>query len=116
MTMALKSMAYSKAEQKERNSPSSKVCESPYSGDKYPYGLRLDLNKEALKKIDMKSLPKPGTKMILTAEVEVVAARQSDRVDGDTDRSIELQIVKLDLSKGSASSAVAALEEGLEEA
>lgn len=110
----LKSMAYTKAEQKNRNNP--KVCESPYSGDKYPWGLRIDLNTEALKKLGVKTLPKSGTKMVVTAEVDVVGSRYSERQNGDEDRSLELQITSMALEKPGASSAVAALERGMKDA
>lgn len=108
----LKSMAYSKAEQKERNSP-GKACE-PYMGDKYPYGLRLDLNSQSLEKLALDTLPKVGTKMTLTAEVEVVATRSSDRSNGEPEQSMELQIVKLGLEKGTG--AVAAMRAGIADA
>lgn len=111
---ALKSMAYTKAEQKERNSPSKDCAVGMYSGDKYPYGLRLDLNSQALAKLDLENLPKVGTKMTLTAEVEVVATRSSDRANGEPEQSMELQIVKLGLQKGSG--AVAAAFAGIADA
>jgi hypothetical protein len=110
----LTNMAFTKAEIKERHSPKVEACGS-YMGDKYPYGLRLDLNNEALKKLGLKSLPKPGKAMTLTAKVRVVASRMSERENGKPDRNLELQIVQLALDSD-ASSALEALNEGLEDA
>lgn len=105
-------MAYSKAELKERNSP--KAC-SMYEGNKYPYGLCINLDTEALKKLGLKDLPKPGTKMQLAATVVVTSSSLNQRQDGEDNRRLELQIEKMGLTKG-ADGAVAALEKGMEDA
>lgn len=106
-------MAYTKAELKERNSP--KACSIEYGGNKYPYGLCINLESQALDKLGLESLPKPGTKMQLTATVVVTSASLNQRQDGEDSKRLELQIEKMGLTKGS-DAAIAALESGLEEA
>lgn len=105
-------MAYTKAELKERNSP--KAC-AVYEGSKYPYGLCLNLDNDVLKKLGLKDLPKPGTKMQLTATVAVTSSSLNRRSDGEDNRRLELQIEKMGLAKGS-DGAIAALEDGMKEA
>lgn len=109
----LKSMAFTKAETKERNSP--KACEIGYSsGDKYPWGLRLDLNKETLKKLGLTDLPEPGATMRLEASVEVVSASINKRTDGEADRRIEVQITKMSIEPDS-DGAVGAVNRALDD-
>lgn len=106
-------MAYTKAELKERNSP--KACSLEYGGNKYPYGLSMSLDNEALKKLGLKDLPKPGTKMQLNATVVVTSSSLNQRQDGEDNRRLELQIEKMGLAKGS-DGAIAALEDGMKDA
>jgi len=111
----LKDMAYTKAEIKERNSPSKGlVCDS-YGSNKYPYGLCINLDTEALKKLGLDQLPKPGKTMTLTARVVVKSASLDERMDGKDNKRLELQIEAMALESGSEDGAVAALEKGLQE-
>jgi hypothetical protein len=106
-------MAYTKAELKERNSPKTRSLE--YEGSKYPYGLCITLESQALDKLGLDTLPKPGTKMQLAATVVVTSASLNQRQDGEDSKRLELQIEKMGLAKGS-DGAVAALEDGMKEA
>lgn len=92
--MALKSLAFTKAEQKERNSPSKCM---PYEGEKYPWGMRLDLNGDVMKKLDVKTLPKTGSEVTITATAKVVSTSVNDREGGKAEKRMELQITALDL-------------------
>lgn len=112
----LKDMAYSKAEIKERNSPSKTLACDSYGGNKYPYGLCIRLDTEALKKLGLDQLPKPGKTMTLTARVVVKSASLDERMDGKDHKSLELQIEAMALDAGSEGGAVAALERGLKDA
>lgn len=107
------SMAYTKAELKERNSP--KACSIEYGGNKYPYGLCINLESQALDKLGIDTLPKPGTKMQLTATVVVTSASLNQRQDGEDSKRLELQIEKMSLG-GAKDGAVSALEDGMEDA
>lgn len=66
----------------------------------YPYGLRISLEDESLKKLDITELPEVGQAMILQAKVEVVAVTQYERKN-DESRTIELQITDMALNTDS---------------
>lgn len=102
--MALKSIAFTKAEQKDRNSPKECV---PWEGEKYPYGMRLDFNSDVMRKLDVKSLPKTGSEVTVTARAKVVSTSINDR-DGKQEKRMELQIVamEIDMEAESAEDAI----------
>lgn len=62
----------------------------------YPYGLRIELDHEGMKKLGMKKLPKVGSLMKLAAHAKVTSARESSD-EGDTSprRSASMQITHL---------------------
>lgn len=109
--MALKSMKITKADRDARKKEHMCV---PYDGDDYPYGLRISLDEQALKKLGLSKLPKTGATVTLTAECCVVSTSVNDR-KGKSDRRVELQIERMDLEtpKGSVEDAI---DEALEEA
>jgi hypothetical protein len=96
--MALKDLAYTKAEQKERNSPKGVNIGYPGSSERYPYGLRIDLNNDVMQKLGLKSLPKTGTEVYLTACAKVVSTAVNDR-DGKTEKRMELQITSMEIDE-----------------
>lgn len=90
--MALKDLKISKKEAKEASKLST-----PYEDqERYPYGLRLDLNNDTLEKLGITKLPAVGTVLMFEAKAKVVGSRQSATESSDN-RSIELQITHLDL-------------------
>lgn len=99
--MSLKSVAFTKAEQKERNTINNKAC-VPYDGEKYPYGLRMDLNSDVMKKLGVASLPKTGGEVTITARAKVVSTSVNDR-EGKQEKRMELQIVAMDIDAGEES-------------
>lgn len=103
-----------KMTKKEREENSPKVCGPGDSdGPTYPWGLKLDLNNDAIKKLDITELPKVGTYMTVTARACVVGVRSSER-ENHEDRSIELQIEELGLAK-EGKSMKDAVDEGVED-
>jgi hypothetical protein len=110
--MALKNMAFTKAEQKDRNSP--KLMDSYGGGEKYPYGLRLDLNAEVMKKLGLTSLPKTGTEVTISACAKVVSTSVNDR-DGKSEKRMELQITSMEVG-GEEESAEDAIGRAIDEA
>lgn len=93
--MALVSMMLSKKERKDT------LSESPVAGEreKYPWGLRITLETEALKKLGLDPQTiKVGTKMIVDARAEVTGA-SVDKTDSGDRKRLELQIVKMDVSQ-----------------
>jgi len=78
------------ASEKQNTAPTV-MAEAP----DYPYGLRLDLDKSALSKLGIESLPELGSKMELHAVAEVVGVSQSESSPGGEHKSVALQIVEL---------------------
>jgi hypothetical protein len=90
--MGMTSLKISKKEAK-----SEAKLASPYmEQERYPYGLRLDLNDETLKKLGITSLPAVGGTIMFEAKAKVVGSRQSATQDSEN-RSIELQITDIDI-------------------
>ncbi len=90
--MAMQDLKISKKEAKEANK-----LATPYEDqERYPYGLRLDLNNDTLEKLGITKLPAVGTVLMFEAKAKVVGSRQSATESSDN-RSIELQITHLDL-------------------
>ena len=90
--MAMQDLKISKKEAKEANKPSTSYEDQ----ERYPYGLRLDLNNDTLEKLGITKLPAVGTMLMFEAKAKVVGSRQSATESSDN-RSIELQITHLDL-------------------
>lgn len=93
------------AEKKKYDGPCS------IDSEEYPYGLRLNLDNRALKKLGIKGLPDVGSTMTITAKVDVVGARQEDRADGRSERNLDLQIT--DLALDTDGGAVAAVDKAI---
>lgn len=102
----MKSMKTTAAERKARREKYDKPC-SVSDGESYPYGLAISLDEESMEKLALKTLPKVGVKMLLTAEVNVESVEQRESTDGGSRRSMRLQITAMDLgAKGSAKDAI----------
>lgn len=68
--------------------------------DEYPWGLRLSLDDETLTKLGMTELPAIDAEFKLVALACVVSVSQSERVDGEPHRSVELQLEQMLLVPG----------------
>lgn len=64
---------------------------------KYPYGLKLHLEDETPDKLGLKSLPKVGAVMEVSARAVVESVSQEERVKGKTQKRICLQITDMAL-------------------
>lgn len=63
---------------------------------KYPYGLRLDLDDDALEKLQLlKDLPDVGDSFMIQAKVSVVTVSQRETMEGDNEASVCLQITDM---------------------
>lgn len=60
--------------------------------DGYPWGTRINLEDDVLKKLDINTLPNVGDELMIEAKVRVISVRES----GDS-RSVELQITDMEL-------------------
>lgn len=94
--MAMKDLKITKKEAKAKSE--SMVIGSP-DQERYPYGLRLELNNDTLEKLGIDKLPSVGTVLMFEAKAKVVGSRQS-ATEGSENRSIELQITHIDLEEG----------------
>lgn len=90
--MALTNMKLSPTEAKEID-----CCSPSDGGPAYPYGLSLYLNDETLTKLGMADLPDVGSKLQLTAIVEVTSNSQRQTQDGKT-VNMDLQITDMELA------------------
>lgn len=89
----MKSMRMTAEEAKDYYGPAtSSSADAPL----YPYGLCVSLNDATVKKLGI-ALPAVGTKMVLTAIVEVNSVRQHKEQGGDTNTGVELQITEMEL-------------------
>lgn len=71
---------------------------SPVEQDEYPYGLRISLNNDSLKKLGLTELPAIDSEHKLVALVCVVGLSVNESAgEGDAYRSVELQIESLAL-------------------
>lgn len=85
-------MKMSTKESKKMTEP----CAAPSKDSpRYPYGLCIDLNNESLDKLKMATLPDVGDEVTITAKARVQSVSERDSIDGDSSRSVSLQITKL---------------------
>jgi hypothetical protein len=69
----------------------------------YPYGLRLNLDEDSLKLLNMGELPKVGKVMMLHARVVVESAGEQEMQGSGKKRNLGLQITEMELEGGSDS-------------
>lgn len=67
----------------------------------YPYGLRINLDGESLKKLGISEMPEIDAEFKLTALVCVVGISQHESAGGEPHRSLELQIEQMALAPAS---------------
>jgi hypothetical protein len=83
------SMELSAAEAKQETMPTE--SEAP----KYPWGLCITLDDDALKKLGIDKLPDIGSKMRIVAVADVSAVRSYAEQGGEADTSVDLQITEM---------------------
>lgn len=92
--MKLVDMKISKAAAKEASSPSLAEGDGP----RYPYGLSLTLDHDALDALGL-DMPKVGTTLLLTALVDVTSCSMNEQQDQEARLSVGLQITDMALDK-----------------
>jgi len=75
----------------EKSMNGSVLSQSPA----YPYGLNIELDDKAIKKLGIKELPEAGEEMMIHAKVSVSRASSTDTKDGGKQQSLSLQITDL---------------------
>jgi hypothetical protein len=103
--MNLVSMRMSDEARKEATEP-AKV-----EGPRYPYGLRITLDKETLEKLGIETMPDVESEVELEAVAKVVSVSANDSEYGKH-RSVELQITSLGCKHEEKQDAGAALYNG----
>lgn len=73
--------------------------EARQDAPEYPYGLRITLNDETLKKLFMNQMPEVGSELSMEATVKVVSVSEDPENGGKENRSVGLQITELGLTK-----------------
>lgn len=68
-----------------------------YHEPKYPYGLEIHLEKEQVDKIAAARSLKAGDSVKIVASGKVTSVRMSERDDGKTDHSVNIQIESLNI-------------------
>lgn len=86
----LTSMQISAAERKKYAEPT--LATGATDGPRYPWGLSLTLDDEALTKLGIDTLPKVGTAQMLIARVEVTRTSSDIGEDKTKRQSVSLQI------------------------
>lgn len=82
---------------KEDASPADTLYAKPGEQEEYPYGLRIRLSDEELKKLSIEKLPEMDKEMVVTAKVKVCAVSSSEYQKGEVHRNVELQITEMGL-------------------
>lgn len=91
--MKLVDMKLPKLSKKEMEADCKSVC-GPEQ-DRWPYGLQLRFEKEQVKKLPELAEYKVGDKVIIQAEATVTSIRMSERQNGETDHTVEMQIEQI---------------------
>ena len=92
--MAMVNLALTAQEAKDTyGSPSPAVEDAP----KYPYGLCIYLNEATLEKLGLSEMPAVGSVIDIVSKAKVTAISEREQQDGDTERTLDLQITDLDM-------------------
>lgn len=76
-----------------------KIEPAKVEAPRYPWGLRLNLETEAIEKLGLEKLPQVGTVVTVMAKAKVVEVSQTD-MQNRKSRRLELQITDLGLDTG----------------
>lgn len=96
--MALVNMQMSAEEAKEQTNP------TPEDAPKYPWGLSLDLDDDALAKLGITDLPAVGTQMSLQAVVTVTRTGAYQTQGAEMESCLGLQITDMALTPAARAS------------
>ena len=106
--MKLTDMKQSKRDRKKS------VEAAPMSDELYSYGLRLNLEDHDLKKLGIDKLPAVGDEMIVAA-VGVVVNVSEHSSERSKNRSVSIQLQKLDVGPAKESTAVDAVSDAIKD-
>lgn len=91
-----------------------KMAEPCAMGDapRYPWGLQLTLDNDAIEKLGLDALPEVGASVQLVANVTVTAVSMNQTEGGDERKSVSLQITDMGLATTKKKSAESSLYGG----
>lgn len=105
--MQVKSMAQKPEEKREEQAEVAAEAQRP----RYPYGLCVRLDEEAIEKLGWSDLPKVGAKCKLEAKAVVISVQNMEGLQHSM-MSVELQITDLGVEVGGGKASVDALYPG----
>ena len=71
------------------------VAEAVKESPRYPYGLNLRLENEAIDKLGIKEMPEVGEEVMVMAKAKVESCSMNEQSDGKKYRTISLQITDM---------------------
>lgn len=83
---------------KSRRKEMEVAATAPGSAPAYPWGLQLQLDTEALKKLGIKDLPDVGAECVIHGVAKVTRVGESASEHDKGSKHVELQITKLGLA------------------
>jgi hypothetical protein len=87
------------ADMKRKKLPKEKspsVVDAPLNREDYPYGLRIELDHDGMKKLGLKKMPKVGSKHQMRIHAKVThASERSDEHDKKPRREVSMQITHM---------------------
>ena len=89
---------------KEKKKKTAMLEAAPMMADeKYPWGLKIDLNKQSLKALGKNSRDfELGERINVSCVAEVVNLREDQRQGQENDESVGFQIIQMGIGKGKA--------------
>jgi hypothetical protein len=100
---------------KEAKESSPEVFSSKDSSPRYPYGLEIRLENDALEKLGI-DLPEVGTDVMIRAECCVTSVSSNESRGGKPRRTVTLQIERLAVNPAEPETMEEAIEKGVREA
>lgn len=92
-------MAFTNMKNLKKKKP-DEIKEIPYEGDRYPYGLEINLGEDSLKKLKLGAENfRVKETFQIAAKVKVTSVSVRDSLQAGTKDRVELQITDLDLGK-----------------
>lgn len=84
----------------------AETCCAPEAGEgpEYPYGLRLELDDDALAKLGINVLPSVGSPVIIQARATIVSTSSDTTQDGKQRQRASVQITDMDMQVGDGKS------------
>lgn len=67
------------------------------SDNEFPWGLQIHLHNDELEKLGLKEMPEVGSEIGLEAKAIITGVSEDERIDGEPQRTLTIQITHLGL-------------------